>query len=518
MKDYQPYLQNRKTLKDLGKLFNSSKIGIEKEMLRMSGSDLSQSPHPRIIGSALCNSFITTDFAEAQLELVTPPFESKESLMCFLDNLQHFIYKNIKNEYLWPLSIPPFIKSSSDIKIAEYGNSNLGLSKRLYREGLANRYGKHMQTISGIHFNYSLPESIWEEEIFSKQKDLKECKNNIYFSILRNLSRFNWMILYLTGCSPILTRNFLREDRNFTKIDNESSFMRNATSLRMSDFGYQNSNRKKFTASLDSLEDYIVDIRKALSTISPEFQEIQSAKHSAQLNSNILQIEDEYYSIVRPKSNGTESMIPSKNLLAGGVDYIELRSIDLNPFERGGIDNNVLTFIELLIIFCFFRSSDLLTKHELKEIKLNDINVSMNGREPGILLKKEGKNIPLSTWGKEIIDQISCLVDDIGIRSKEIESCLGQIRLMIDDPNNTPSSKLLNDINKEKLSYFDYGRMIAEKYRDHYHKMDISQNRFWSDLDSSAKESLKSQASMEELNEETFNQFLASNFFNDGDR
>ena len=206
-------------------------------------------------------------------------------------------------------------------------------------------------------------------------------------------------------------------------------------------------------------------------------------------------------------------MIPSENLIVGGVDYIELRSIDLNPFEREGINKNVLMFIELLLIFCFFRKSELLTKHDIKEIKLNDISVSMHGRDHKMFLRKSGKSIPLSIWGKEIVSQISCLVDDIGINSQEIENCLDQINSMIENPDITPSAKLLNSINEENINYYDFGKMIASSYREHYHEVDISKNPEWIGFDTLARESLNTQASMETNDDETFQQFLVSNFF-----
>ena len=257
------------------KVFNSDakdilafgKFGIEKESLRVSQSTISRKQHQESMGSPLCHRYITTDFSEAQLELITPPLIDKKKGLNFLENIHHFVSHKIEDEIIWPFSMPPFIKSDADIPIASYGSSNLALFKMAYRNGLSHRYGRTMQAISGIHFNYSLPEQIWKSSLFTEEKAVsKKLRANIYFRTLRNLHRMNWLILYLFGASPIVTKNFLsNKHKGFQKLDNHAYYLPYATSLRMSDLGYQNINQSNVTISLNSLQAYIADLEQEFS-------------------------------------------------------------------------------------------------------------------------------------------------------------------------------------------------------------------------------------------------------------
>jgi len=190
-------------------LLSYGKVGFEKESLRVINSSIAQSPHPGSLGSALCNQYITTDFSEAQLELVTPPFQDKQKALRLLDDVHHFISCNLEDEILWPFSMPVAINAEEDIPIAYYGPSNLGEFKRIYRNGLSHRYGRMMQAISGVHYNYSVPNSIWQSSLFKNMEiDSKRVRSAAYFNMLRNIYRINWLILYLFGASPTITRNF----------------------------------------------------------------------------------------------------------------------------------------------------------------------------------------------------------------------------------------------------------------------------------------------------------------------
>ncbi|SVC58131.1 uncharacterized protein METZ01_LOCUS310985, partial [marine metagenome] len=241
------------------------KIGIEKESLRVTKSKISRKKHQPSLGSALCHKHITTDFSEALLEFITPPFVDKNAGLSFLDNIHHFVSHNIGDEIIWPFSMPPFIESDDQIPIASYGSSNLALFKTTYRNGLSHRYGRAMQAIAGIHFNYSLSEKIWSSEFFNnKQKNSSTQRSTIYFRMLRNLHRMNWLILFLFGASPIVSKNFLsNRNTGFQKLDRHSYYLPYATSLRMSDLGYQNIHQSNNLAvSLNSLQEYIFDLKQ----------------------------------------------------------------------------------------------------------------------------------------------------------------------------------------------------------------------------------------------------------------
>ena len=344
-------------------------VGLEKEALRIFQSKISNKPHQDSLGSSLCHRWITTDFSEAQLEFITPPVSNKQAGLDFLDNVHHFVTQNIGDEFLWPFSMPPFIKSDAEIPIASYGSSNLALFKRAYRNGLSHRYGRTMQAISGIHFNYSLPEQIWKSSLFAQEKaDSKQFRAKIYFRTLRNLHRMNWLILYLFGASPVAAKIFLdNKYPGLKKLDKHSYYLPYATSLRMSDLGYQNINQSDLSISLNSLQEYTFDLKQATEKKCEDFQKIDKLMHEdyPQINSNILQIEDEYYAVSRPKSNAVSNQRLTAKLNSTGLDYIELRSLDLNPFQRTGIDLDTVHFLELFLIYCTFSPSLPIKKGEM---------------------------------------------------------------------------------------------------------------------------------------------------------
>ena len=231
---------------------NRANVGFEREGLRIGSYSISKKPHPKSLGSALCNKFITTDFSEAQLEIVTPPYENKNKAIEFLDDVHHYISHNIEDEIIWPFSMPPNISNDEDIAIASYGTSNLARFKSLYRNGLSARYGKMMQAISGVHYNFSISDSIWKK-VFLKNNEIdsKSIRSSGYFNLLRNIYRVNWLIFYLFGSSPVLTKNFLTKDpKEFKNFDKQTLYMPYSTTLRMSEFGYQNENRKKLEISI----------------------------------------------------------------------------------------------------------------------------------------------------------------------------------------------------------------------------------------------------------------------------
>ena len=232
---------------ELSGYINFSKIGFEKESLRIQDTRISKRPHPELLGSALSNPFITTDFSESQLEFVSPPEKDKIKGLRFLEDIHHFVSNNIEDEILWPFSIPPNINSEKDILIANYGSSNLGLYKRMYRKGLSHRYGRVMQAISGVHYNYSIPEAFWHSSFFSNiSNNPNKTRSAAYFNMLRNILRMNWLILYLFGASPIITKSLLtKTDHSLKKLDDQTYYLPYATSLRMSDYGYCNNRRNR---------------------------------------------------------------------------------------------------------------------------------------------------------------------------------------------------------------------------------------------------------------------------------
>ena len=492
------------------------KFGIEKESLRIIHSQITQSTHPKKTGSALCNRYITTDFSEAQLELITPPLPGKTAGLEFLDHIHHFVSHNINKEILWPFSMPPTIKSEQDLPIADYGISNLGLFKQLYRKGLSHRYGRSMQAISGVHYNYSLPDSIWHSSFFEDhQLDSRAIRSDSYFRMLRNIYRMNWLVIYLFGASPILTKDLLTKNTEpIQKLDNQTYYLPYATSLRMSDFGYQNLLRAALNISSDSLNDYISDLNMATSTISEDFQNIDTQNNTDQLqiNANLLQTEDEYYAVARSKSNIISNQRLTSKLKKGGVDFIELRSLDLNPFSRIGIDEETVYFLEVFLIYCFLTTSHLINKDELKTTKDNDSLVAKRGRDPSLLLQKDQASISLQEWGKQIVDEMTPIAELLDGEETVYRNMMCKIASKIKDPDQTLSGLLLDKIITEKVDFIDLGNSIGETNKQHYLDLEKSANPNWDRLEKEAIDSMNQQSTLEAEQNESFESFVADYF------
>jgi len=485
---------------DLKDILNLGFVGIEKETLRVIESKISNSPHPEMLGSSLCNKFITTDFSEAQLELITPPNLNNRTIE-FLDNIHHFVSQNIGKEILWPFSMPPVIQLDEDIPIANYGSSNLGKFKRIYRNGLSHRYGRTMQAISGIHYNYSFHEAIWSSSLFNKySKDPRQARSEGYFNVLRNIYKMNWLIIYLFGSSPIIGKNLIKYTSDpFINLDSQSLYLPYATSLRMSDYGYSNISRSSFKVSLNSLDKYVSGIRRATNTIKNEYKKINSIKDDLmpQLNSNILQIEDEYYSTIRVKSNQNNDERQTSNLLNYGVEFIELRALDINPFDRTGIDRKTMLFLETFMIFSLFNKSNQIDDSNLDMINNNNLTVSKYGRSPNLSLFKEGTKVSLKDWGNEILDHMFEIAEILDGHDSLYTQMIKYFREQINEPEKTLSGQLIEKIISQKLSFYDLGVLIGRSNRNYYKEKSLLNNKDIDLLQHESKNSIKLQKELE---------------------
>ena len=513
--DLSNFLENN-LFSELKDIISSSQVGFEKESLRAVNSNISQSNHSESLGSALCNQYITTDFSEAQLELVTPPFEDKKKALKLLDDIHHFISCNIEDEILWPFSMPMAINAEEEIPIAKYGPSNLGVFKRIYRNGLSHRYGNIMQAISGVHFNYSISDSIWKSSLVKRMDmDSQRVRSAAYFNMLRNILRINWLILYLFGASPIITRNFINKDvQLFKQLDKQTLYLPYATSLRMSSYGYQNTRRKNLEVSINSMTEYVSDLRKATNTTHAEFAKIQTSnsKLQAQINENILQIDDEYYAVARAKSKIISDKRTTTKLNQSGVDFIELRSLDLNPFSRIGIDTETTFFLETLLAYCFIKQGQHFTDDEIKNINYNDALVATQGREPRLDLLKDGETISLKDWGNQIIDNLLPIAAVLDSNKNQYTEVVDQMREKINDANQTLSGRLLDKIANNNMSFIELGESIGEENKKHYLNLNQSDNPNWNLLEKEAIDSHNQQKRLENKDGESFESFVENYF------
>jgi len=497
-------------------------MGIERESLRV-GADgcISQESHPVAYGSALTNPLITTDFSEALIEFVTTPFDSADKALNALDSTQHFAYHHLPQEQrYWPGSMPCVTKGETHIPIAQYGNSNRAKMKTVYRKGLANRYGSVMQTIAGIHFNYSFSPDFWQayQQLISPDAEKQCFIDEHYMALTRNVLRFGWIIPYLFGASAAVCKSFLKDyhKHNLNEFDENTYYLPYATSLRMGDIGYQNSQEDKagVKANYNSLCHYIHSLRAAMETSSADYEAIGLKKDGEyqQLNTNILQIENEYYASVRPKPKLDGIDKPLDALNNNGIAYIELRSLDINPLNPLGIDKQQIHFLEAFLLFCLLQKSPAISTAELFEIDTNNMLVAHKGREPNLLLKKHGKEIPLKDWCLDIVEKIK---DCSKLLGSEHEKSVDMIAKRICNSALTPSATMLAEMRENKQGYFQYINEISHQYKELYRIQAIDKNNF-SDLSDMASSSLCQQTEIEAEDEISFDEFIAEYFSTDG--
>ena len=364
--------------------------GVEKESLRVSPDGyIEQSEHPRELGSTLTHEHITTDYSEALIELVTPAFRESWELLQYLCDLHQFVYRHLGEQLLWATSMPCIIDGDPSIPIARYGRSNIGRMKEVYRRGLGYRYGRMMQAISGVHYNYSFPAHFWPVLAATLQAPNadQDFVSAQYFGLLRNYRRYGWLILYLFGNSPALCGSFVRgREHTLQEFAPGTLYEPYATSLRMSDLGYRNKSQAGVQISVNSLDEYVRDLTAAVSTPHPEYERIgvKVDGEYRQLNANLLQIENEYYSYIRPKRVARSGERPTQALRRGGVEYVEFRALDVSAFDPVGVNQNKLRFLEAFAALCVLKQSEPIDAAEQGQLDANHALVAHRGREPGL--------------------------------------------------------------------------------------------------------------------------------------
>jgi len=465
-------------------LLKGRRIGLEKETLRVNTQgSISQTPHPAQLGAALTNPYITTDYSEALLELVTPPCESAKKAIEFLADTQKFVFTKLDDEMLWATSMPCVVAGETSIPIAQYGSSHAGMMKTIYRKGLGYRFGKVMQVIAGVHFNFSLPHAFWQayQTIEKDSSELQLFIDEQYFAVLRNLQRMGWLMPYLFGASPAVCKSFLGgAETNLQNFDENTYYEEYATSLRMGDIGYQNNkeNETGIKANYDNLKKYTDSLRVAISTPCPEYEKIgvEVDGEYRQLNANILQIENEYYSTVRPKQVPQGNEKPSTALMHRGVEYIELRSLDVNAFEPLGISETQLYFLEAFVMYCLLIESPLIEDRERTEIDQNELDTAHKGRDPALLLQRNGESILLKDWALEVANGMKpiCELLDSETDGQPYQQALKEQTAAIHDPALTPSAVMLQEMRDKKEGFFHFAKRMSAQHFDYFSKLTVT--------------------------------------------
>ncbi|HEX2650015.1 MAG TPA: glutamate--cysteine ligase [Burkholderiales bacterium] len=437
--------------------------GIEKESLRVrSDGSLALTPHPVALGSALSHPNITTDFSESQLELITGVSGSAEDCFADITRIHQAVVHGNAGEMLWGSSMPCHLPGDDEIPIGLYGRSNIGRAKSVYRMGLAWRYGRRMQAISGIHYNFSLPGR----------------GNDGYLALIRNFRRHGWLLFYLFGASPAVCSSFVEGREHRLQVLTEGTmYLPHATTLRMGRLGYQSDAQSSITASCNSLEAYGAALEEALTRSYPAYEKIGiqgpegldvDGVSYRQLATSLIQIENEFYGKIRPKRIIRSGERPLHALRERGIEYVEVRLMDLDPFEPVGINTGTMKFLDVFLLHCAFSSSPRDTPEELASVGRNQEKVATRGREPGLKLERGSQTVALAEWAGQILaecEPIAAALDDAHGGRGHREALAAAVSVL-NDPDSAPSARVLAAMKSEHGN--TYTRFVVAQSKKHH--------------------------------------------------
>ena len=416
-------------------------IGIEREGLRvMRNGELALTPHPEIFEPKLTNPFITTDFSESQIEIVTPTGASPTETYNMLSALTTAVHHHLREgELYWPQSVPGIVPDDTIIPIADYGEGEDAKKAMAYREGLAKRYGKKKQLISGIHFNFSFSDDtlkkLWEPH--RGEMDFKDYKDGVYLKIVRNYLRYRWFVIYLMSASVGADDSFTATClSSLSRADGHgASYWQYGVSLRNSDCGYKNIN--PLFPRYDSVAHFTSDIR-------------------AYIKGGLLSEAKELYTQIRMKSKDVANLLDS--LEQDGIQYVEMRTIDLNPFDPCGIAENDIAFMRLLMVYLFITPETPYDNWQIEGLT-NENSVSTRGLDPGLGLQRDGVSINFFSWAKQIIRELQFINRELNLGCADI---IKEAACRIDYPNRTYAHRLMDLIANK--GYINSHLELAEAY------------------------------------------------------
>ncbi|MDP3534781.1 MAG: glutamate--cysteine ligase [Halomonas sp.] len=496
--------------------------GLEKEGLRVDANGhIAQTPHPQALGSKLTHPHITTDYSEALLEYITPVYSEPREALAFLSDLHTFTYHHLNNEWIWPGSMPSRLSGNESVPIADYGSSNVGTMKHVYRKGLDVRYGRIMQAIAGVHYNVSLPEDMWHalrEMEKATNIPFNDYRSTRYFGMIRHFRRHSWLLLYLFGASPAIDKSFLPEGKvpeKLQSLSDDTYFAPYATTLRMSDLGYQNKVQSQLKICFNSLSNYVNTLRHAISSPWPDYEKlgVKTGEEWHQLNANILQIENEYYSDIRPKRVAKHNETPSQALEARGVEYIEVRCLDLNPFDPLGVTETQMRFVDTFLMWCLLSDSPWISDEECDRLDDNRRLVVERGRDPALTLIHNCENTTVRAWGEQIfaeLGEVARLLDAVEEGTPHA-AALEALAPRLKDPSLTPSAQMLARLQEGSGSLSDTLLSLAKEQADKLKATPMLRSRE-ALLAQLIETSHQQQRDIEAADQESFSEFLSSYF------
>lgn len=496
--------------------------GLEKEGLRVDAKGhIVQTPHPAALGSKLTHPHITTDYSEALIEYITPVYSQPREALAFLSDLHTFTYHHLDQEWIWPGSMPSRLSGNDSIPIAGYGTSNVGTMKHVYRKGLDARYGRIMQAIAGVHYNVSLPDDMWHalrELEGAGNIPFNDYRSTRYFGLIRNFRRHSWLLMYLFGASPAIDRSFLPEGNvpdKLQSLNDDTFYAPFATTLRMSDLGYQNKVQSQLKICFNSLSNYVNTLRHAISTPWPDYEKLGVNLEGdwQQLNANILQIENEYYSDIRPKRVAKHNETPSQALEARGVEYIEVRCLDLNPFDPLGVTETQMRFVDTFLMWCLLSESPWISDDECDRLDDNRRWVVERGRDPELTLIRNGQATSVHEWGEQIfaeLNEVARLLDAVEDDAPHA-AALNELAPRLEDPSLTPSAQVLERIKAGSGSLSDTLLALAKEQGEKLKQTPMLRSRE-ALLDQLIETSHQQQRDIEAADQESFAEFLETYF------
>ncbi|MGC8119947.1 glutamate--cysteine ligase [Marinobacter sp. VGCF2001] len=492
--------------------------GVEKEGLRVDGNGfIAQTPHPEALGSALTHPRITTDYSEALLELITPVFDNTGAMLASLRDTHRFVQQNLSDEVFWAASMPCEIDGDASIPIAEYGSSNTGRLKHVYRQGLAVRYGRIMQSIAGAHYNLSLPDSFWRkwQGLMGNSDSLQDFKSDQYFWLIRNFRRRSWLLMLLFGSSPALDASFVSGvQHDLARFDDRTWYGQNATSLRMGDLGYHNNAQASLNICFNELNTYTRTLDRAIHTNWPAYEAMGTQRDGEfiQINTNVLQIENEYYSAVRPKRTTGSGEKPIQALDARGVEYIEVRCLDLDPFSPVGVNREQIDFLDLFLLDCLLSESPRIEDDECERLDDNYKDVVARGRLPSLSLCRGGRREPVGAAAVELLERLQPLAEllDGWNQADTYGAALAAQREKLQGSDwSVPSARVLEAMGSSGLGHRDW---VMEMSRQHQQTLrsEPLETGLQAEFQAMSAQSLAEQKAQEAADKESFPEFLAA--------
>ncbi|UIP25239.1 glutamate--cysteine ligase [Acinetobacter towneri] len=496
--------------------------GIERESLRMqSDGFLSQQAHPQALGSALTHPHITTDYSEALMEFITPPQSSIQHALDYLRDIHSVVHQHLgKGEKLWPLSMPCMLDETDDgIPLAQYGSSNIGRFKTLYRRGLGVRYGRRMQTISGVHYNLSFPEHLFaalqqhESDEQLKALSLQDYRSHRYLGLIRNFIRLTPLVMFLLGASPSVCQCFMTgREHHLLPLLRGTLYLPYATALRMGNFGYQNSAQKKLGIHYNDLTGYLDGLQKAVKTPYLPFSRLgldDATGEPIQINDHVLQIENEYYSLVRPKQVPQEGETPSQALANRGIGYVELRAVDVNPYSPIGIDEHTAGFLEVLALYCLLQDSPALLDAEQSIIEKNQAEVVNRGRAPNAHIQEGDVKTPIEAWGQQYVTAMQPLAAllDQSYATQLYSQALERMMARLHEVDETLSAHMIADTIRHGGTW-GFGSYMAQQHAHAYeqHRLRPETQTYFDEI---AVQSIQQQQQLEQAQGLSFADYVA---------